>query len=252
MNISHNSSRKGFTLLELLVTLSILAILTVVLVIVINPAEVLKKTRDNQRFSDLSTLKAALSLYLAEVSPPILGPTADCLGETDITTAVVYYSVPQASDLTCAVNLIEGTDVTAGSTFGGVGGATDSCKYVTATNLQTVAGSGWVPVDFTSITSLGGSPISNLPIDPTNTIATGTAPVSTDLAYRYACQRTATSPDPGTVFELNAVLESAAYVNGGSQDKETKDGGDSDNYFEIGTSLNLIDGVGGATGADNF
>lgn len=239
MNISHNSSRKGFTLLELLITLSILAILTVVLVIVINPAEVLKKTRDNQRFSDLSTLKAALSLYLAEVSTPVLGPTADCLG-VGITTAVVYYSVPQASDLTCAVNVAEGTDVTASSTFGGVGGATDSCKYVTSANLQLVNNTGWLPVDFTSISSLGGSPISNLPIDPTNTIATGTAPVSTDLAYRYACQRASASPAPGTVFELNAVLESAAYINGGSQDKETKDGGDNSDYFEIGTSLKLM------------
>lgn len=239
MIISRHSAHKGFTLLELLITLSILAILTVVLVIVINPAEVLKKTRDNQRFSDLSTLKAALSLYLAEVSTPVLGPSADCLG-VGITTAVIYYSVPQASDLTCAVNVVEGTDVTTASTFGGLSGATDSCKYVTSANLQSVSNTGWVPVDFTSITSLGGSPISNLPIDPTNTIATGTAPVSTDLAYRYACQRATVSPFPGTVFELNAVLESAAYINGGSQDKETKDGGDNADLFEIGTSLKLM------------
>lgn len=236
-----NPSLKGFTLLELLITLSILAILTVVLVIVINPAEVLKKTRDNQRLSDLSTLKSALSLYLAEVSTPVLGPTADCLG-VGITTAVIYYSVPQTSDTTCAINVVEGTDVTSASTFGGVGGATDSCKYVTLANLQSVSNTGWIPVDFTSISSLGGSPISNLPIDPTNTVSgtNGNAPVSTDLAYRYACQRTSASPAPGTVFELDANLESAAYINGGSQDKESKDGGDNADLFEMGTSIKLM------------
>ena len=42
----------GFTLLELLIVISVLAILSVALIVVLNPAETLKKGRDSQRISD--------------------------------------------------------------------------------------------------------------------------------------------------------------------------------------------------------
>ena len=46
---------KGFTLLELLIVIGILGVLSVALVFVLNPAESLKKARDSQRMSDLTT-----------------------------------------------------------------------------------------------------------------------------------------------------------------------------------------------------
>ena len=57
--MSHNLVKKpakGFTLLELLIVIAIIAVLSVILVLVLNPAETLKKSRDTQRMSDLSTL----------------------------------------------------------------------------------------------------------------------------------------------------------------------------------------------------
>ncbi len=57
---------KGFTLIELLVVIAILAVLMSVVVITINPAEMLKKSRDSRRVSDLDALRTALNLYLSE------------------------------------------------------------------------------------------------------------------------------------------------------------------------------------------
>ncbi len=229
----HQSSfkEKGFTLLELLIVIGIIAILSVILVFVLNPAETLKKSRDSQRIADLATLKTALGLYLTTVSSPDLGNPV--LG-TGVTTAQISYSYPQSSDPTCAVNVAEGTDVTSGSTFN----SSDMCRMVTAANYTLVSGAGWVPVNLGNIT--GGSPISNLPIDPTNTVAVVTAPTSADLVYRYTAQEVAASPAPANVFEFDAILESATYGPGGSDDKSAKDGGDNDSYYEVGTSLKLM------------
>ncbi|MBI1755394.1 prepilin-type N-terminal cleavage/methylation domain-containing protein, partial [Candidatus Azambacteria bacterium] len=58
------SPRRGFTLLELLIVITILAILTLVVILFINPVEILKKSRDVQRMSDLRTMKTAIALYL--------------------------------------------------------------------------------------------------------------------------------------------------------------------------------------------
>ena len=58
------SKNSGFTLLELLIVIAIIAVLSVALVIVLNPAEALRKSRDAQRISDLTTLKKAIGLYL--------------------------------------------------------------------------------------------------------------------------------------------------------------------------------------------
>ena len=72
MDIKQNKAVKGFTLIELLIVIAIVAILSVVVILTLNPAELLKQTRDSNRISDLSTLKSALSLYLADVTTPIL------------------------------------------------------------------------------------------------------------------------------------------------------------------------------------
>ena len=58
---SKQKMRGGFTLLELLIVITILAILTLVVVLFINPVEMLKKSRDVQRMSDLATVQSAIS-----------------------------------------------------------------------------------------------------------------------------------------------------------------------------------------------
>jgi len=68
---------KGFTMIELVVVIGILAILAAAVVLVLNPAGVLAQGRDSQRISDLQTVKKAIYLYLATVQSPSIavGPT---------------------------------------------------------------------------------------------------------------------------------------------------------------------------------
>ena len=65
-------NKKGFTLLELLIVVSIIAILSIALVFMLNPTETLKKSRDAQRISDLNTVKTALGIMLTASSTPSL------------------------------------------------------------------------------------------------------------------------------------------------------------------------------------
>lgn len=234
-----NSNKKGFTLLELLIVIGIIAILSVVVILVLNPAETLKKSRDTQRFSDLATLKTALGLYLTTITSPDLDAAIanHCIADSN-TAAQVSYSYYETGPTSCTANIAEGADAT---TVGSAAfSTTDSCRYTAdAATASLVNGTGWIPVDLTAI--IGGSPIANFPLDPTNTIATPSTPVSTDLVYRYTCQGAAAGAKPDNVFEINARLESDAYGPGSTtDDKSAKDGGDNTAYYEVGSSTRLL------------
>jgi prepilin-type N-terminal cleavage/methylation domain-containing protein len=224
----------GFTLLELLIVIAIIAILSVALVIVLNPAETLRKARDAQRISDLSTLKTAIGLYLTSTAAPSLDGLSG--GSINTTCSVtpgaargaagafkIWYSLPVASVI---------TDVA-------LDGSTVVTPKVQVATPALTSGSGWIPVNFDSLT--GGSPISNIPVDPVNTISALGGVVSTDLVYRYACSLTPLA------FEIDSQLESTAYTV--TDDKRASDGGNSPLYYETGTNL-LILGAGGSAALD--
>ena len=200
---------KGFTLLELLIVIAILSILAMSLILVLNPAETLKKSRDTQRMTDLSTLKTAIGLYLANVTSPFLtqADNARCVGGTG--AATVFYS-GSVTDNTIAAGFV------AESTNAGVG---------------SVDGNGWLPINLGAISS--GAPISNFPLDPVNSAANGasTAVTITDeaLVYRYSCNAT------GFTYEVDANLESTELSV-----KEGSDGGNNDFLYEIGTKLDIL------------
>jgi prepilin-type N-terminal cleavage/methylation domain-containing protein len=228
----NNKNRRGFTLLELLIVIGIIAILSVVLVLVLNPAETLKKSRDVQRMSDMATMKTAIGLLVTSSSTPYLAQTStNCLQDSG-SAAQIFYSF-DTSAMTCSGSPTAGTE--AAGTFTQAG---DFCTNVT-TGSAAVDGTGWLAINFNKLP--GGSPISSLPLDPTNTIASPSAPANSDLVYRYACQSTSTSK-PNYVFEMNAKLESSAYTV--DDNRMTKDGGDSTNFYEVGTNLKLLPTTG--------
>ena len=122
--------KKGFTLIELVIVIGILAILATVVVLVLNPAQLLAQARDSQRMSDLGSVKSAIALYLSTYTSPTLGTQQRA---TDSTTC--WFGTACAGAATCTLNAV-----------------------------TTVAGAGWVGIDLTGTT--GGSPLSALPLDP--------------------------------------------------------------------------------------
>ncbi len=199
--------KKGFTLLELLIVIGILAILATAATLVLNPAQLLAQARDAQRISDMDAIKASLSLYLTDVATPDLNGTA-------ITNSPGCDSGATGQPYVAAAT-------------------TQSFQRTGATVVDAtreVDGSGWLPVALTGIS--GGSPLALLPVDPTN---------SGDRVYRYACDQT------NLTFELNACLESAKYLqkmaeDGGDRGTGTLTGCGTTaglGFYEIGTDNEL-------------
>lgn len=246
MTISSTRRARGFTLLELIIVIAILSVLSVAVILVINPAETLRRGRDSTRFSDLSATKSAIALYLTDVTSADLDAalTNLCLG-TDTAVSQIAYSIPSAG-VACATAPAAGADADAG---GSAFSAVDFCTHATATNLGAVNGTGWIPVNLAGISS--GSPLGSFPVDPTNAVQPSTDVLTTpdngatdpDLMYRYACQQAGLAGvidtgKPTLVFELAAVLESNQYKT--TQDRDGTDGGDDATIYEQGTSLRLI------------
>ena len=184
--------KRGFTLIELLVVIAILALLMSIIIITLNPAEMLRKARDTKRITDLSSLRTALNLYMTDVIDPQLGTTGTCYG-----------ALPSPCPNTC--------------------GATPTC--VTTANLRLTTGSGWIPVNFGAISS--GSPLSALPVDPTNATST-----TYWLYYTYTADNTLKT------FELNANMESS-YFRSTSTGVLATDGGNTLAIYEVGSDPGL-------------
>lgn len=128
--------KKGFTLLELLIVIGILAILATTVTVVLNPAELLRQARDSQRLGDLRSVHAALGMFAATATTtPLFTATTTC------------------------------TAIGAPNPFNG-----GSCGFNNNTSVIGVGAqatsTGWVNVNFALVS--GGSPLSRLPIDPIN------------------------------------------------------------------------------------
>lgn len=169
----NNSYKKGFTLLELLIVIGVLAILATATVLVLNPVEILRQSRDATRVSDLASIKNALGVYITGIdSPDLDGGTTSC--------ATLCYE--NAASVTANCDGRHGT------------------KTTTEDSTREVDGNGWIPVDFTDIP--GGSPLAVLPIDPTN---------DADYFYSYACDNTNKTFELDVAFESTKYMTTEDY-----------------------------------------
>ncbi len=194
---------QGFTLIELLIVIGVVATLSTVAILVINPAEFIKQARDSRRLTEMKSLNSALSL--AEVNGLAIG-----------SSSVVYVSLPDTSP-TC--NNLGLPSLPSGWSY--------SCQ--TSANYRKVDGNGWVPVNFTQISS--GSPLSILPVDPVNSTSTGNY-------YTYVV---------GGSWKLTSLFESEKYAK-----NMNKDGGSDTGIYEVGNNLNLANFARGLVGYWKF
>ncbi|HVN26280.1 MAG TPA: type II secretion system protein [Candidatus Paceibacterota bacterium] len=128
------AKNRGFTLIEVLVVIAIIAVLAVVAILDLNPAELLKQSRDSNRLSDMATIKNALSMYLDDAEMPVLGSPATCYEDLQSTSDCPWSATASDTPL---------------------GNASSS-----------IDGSGWIPVDFDELSA--GAPFGSLPQDPIN------------------------------------------------------------------------------------
>ncbi len=228
---------RGFSLVELLTVIGIVAGLSVTIVVIVNPVEALKKTRDTRRMSDLNSISDALTLYVSSVPNPDLDGALSngCFNGDEKPKSIFYSAHPvDISSPACvdSEGLIGSDALTSETNF-----SDGFCVYRNA--AKEIDGTGWIPVDLSAIP--GGSPLASLPVDPINDIDIAHSPNSTKLAFRYACQNDishVSSEKPSLVFEIDAILESDAFTK--KDNKAAKDGGDNLSYYEVGSSLNLI------------
>jgi len=204
--------KKGFTLIELLAVIAVILILSVVVILAINPSELLKQGRDVTRISDMSTLNKAISLYYQDA---MSNPTTLFMG----TSSVIYVSVPDPQATSTAGNQCQGLGLpTAPNGF--------SYQCAPSSTYTKTDGTGWIPINFNSyLSGQGGSVISKLPVDPTNT-------TSTNLYYTYGA-------DGIGGFKVASFLESQKDAS----QMEKDSGGDSELY-EKGSNLTLASGRG--------
>jgi prepilin-type N-terminal cleavage/methylation domain-containing protein len=191
--ISGKVTSRGFTLVELLIVIAILAVLSVTVVLVLNPAELLRQSRDSTRLSDLDSINRSIALFLTDVATTTWTATTTCTSATG--------TLDSPNGTACQLNA------------------------ALATN-----GTGWVRgVNFSAIT--GGSPLARLPIDPINSASsTACAGVVNGCYYAYR-----SSASFGR-YKLFANMESTKFA---AQGTNIKDGGNVNDWYEIGTDLSL-------------
>jgi len=200
-----NKKSRGFTLIELLVVIAIIAVLSVVVILTLNPAELLRQSRDSNRISDLSTMKNAISLFESDV-------------DTSSVSALGTYGVLYTGSFGTSTTITDPNTYIGGAPAWGY--ASTSVVSVATSTSRALDGTGWIPVSFSLISS--GAPIDNEPIDPIN-----------DNVYYY------TYVASGTVFKFASKLESIKYNQGGFNDSVSTDGGNSSDTLESGTELDL-------------
>jgi len=212
-----NKFKKGFTLLELLIVIGILAILSAVTILVINPSELLKKSRDTSRINDLAAIKSAITVLMGNSS----------IDFSVCSSTQVYVSLP-TEDGTLGAYLLDGT----GKTF----------HQVARADLYKMDGTGWIPLNLSPAAL--GNVLSKLPTDPQQFYSNSNPDTNPAKNYFYTFSCT-----PSGSFEINAKTESRYYgftnrdgyaiYNAAVNNAPIADGGDN-GLFESGTSLTLI------------
>src|ERR1017187_3031686 len=181
--MKHPVFRKAFTLIELLVVIGIVAALAVVVVLLLNPGEMVAEARDSNRSSDMSTLSRAISIY-----------QEDQIGGSIGAASTTYISIPHPPATTTA-----GTNCASMGLPSLSNGLVYHCPA--SSTYRNTDSTGWIPVNFNTVTI--SPPLTVLPVDPINT-------TSSNEYYSYTV---GASPGAGTGYAITADPESSKLQN---------------------------------------
>ena len=202
----------GWAIIRFVIAVVVVGVLSAAVVYVLNVSELFRQARDSDRLAQISNLGRAINDVGAEQS----------LGNTK----KVYISVadPDASPgerTGCGGLFSHGllpTSLPSGWKY----------ECVSGENLRKIDGTGWIPMNFSS-----GTSISELPIDPVNTVESG-------YYYSYASD--------GRYALASALMESQKYLKG----KAANDRGTDPARYETGTNIDLWAEVSGLRGYWKF
>lgn len=232
--------RKGFTLVELLIVITILVILGIFIVLLINPAEILAKSRDSQRISDLATLKGAMQLYLTDTTTDL---TTFMTNNCAATVPIPDTNLAGRNKIFASLKKQPNSAAVAANKYQGkFGDANDGVRKMND-------GTGWMPVNFTTVGS--GAPVDALPLDPGADLSADAGNSWADLLvaryYRFGCY----SNSGKFEYEFDAGLESGTWgpAATGVGNKGANDGGNSNSgatttaqhvRYEVGNNLTIL------------
>lgn len=143
--------KEGFTLVEVLIVIGIVAVISVTVILALNPQEILRQARDSNRLAEMSELNKAINLFLVERSTASLG-----------TSNTIYVSAPDPALSGNATSTCPNMGLSAPPGW--------NYQCASSANVRNVNGTGWMPVNFALLSK---APLSKLPTDPTNNPASG-------------------------------------------------------------------------------
>jgi prepilin-type N-terminal cleavage/methylation domain-containing protein len=118
---------KGFTLIELIIVIAVIALLAAATFVAINPAKRVGDANNAKRWSDITAIADAYQAYIADNSGT--APTS--------TTAGVTYSIATTTGGTANLSIC----------IGATGNATDTAQYIDLSALVTAGYIGQIPTD---------------------------------------------------------------------------------------------------------
>lgn len=134
--------RRAFTLIELLIVIGVLAVLAVAVILTLNPAELLRQSRDTRRVAEIKALNAGINGFSSGNPKASLG-----------TSSLLYVSLPD-SDPACgswALPPLPGPW---------------EYRCAPETSYRNLDGTGWIPLNVANLAKYVS--VSALPVDPVN------------------------------------------------------------------------------------
>lgn len=179
----------GFTLIELMISIGVIAIISTALILTLNPTEIFRQTRDANRLIALTTMSRAVTLFrTSDVSQQGLG-----------TPNIVYISMPDPL-VTNGTSTCQGL-MPPNVSSPGLPQLPSGWSYQCAgkANYLLPDGNGWLPINFSSVK---GVALSSLPQDPLNSFDSQNP--ARNYFYTYAT-------DGQGRYEFDAKTESIKY-----------------------------------------